>query len=448
MIRPMAALLALCVLLVPLRSDMGGVRFWTDTIPAPVILLPDGEPAAEIFLLSAAAGWGRTEEEEAERLRSEGAIVVGIDLPRYLQALEADPDDCAYLVSDIESLSKQIQRHLGASSYLAPIIAGQGAGGALALAIAAQTPDATVERTVAVDPQAAIALKKVLCTPAPKEAVAGGMRYGLPDEGLTNPADIILTPGAAQDAPLIGLAPLPRLSIRQVAGQPDAALEEALAAQVAAGRNPAARLPLSVQTVKTPGKRLAIIISGDGGWRDIDQQIARFLQDDGIPSVGLDALRYFWRERTPEETASALQSIIDLYGRRMGSDEIMLIGYSFGANVLPATYLAMDAAHRAKVTLVSLLSMERKADFQVSVLGWAGKKAEGTAEDPTAAARRIQPGLVQCIYGEEDDESGCPALAGSGARLVRLEGGHHFDGDYRALTNAILATRTDEPPAG
>ena len=49
---------------------------------------------------------------------------------------------------------------------------------------------------------------------------------------------------------------------------------------------------------------MAVIYSGDGGWRDIDKDIAGALQEKGIPVVGVDSLRYFWSEKTPDQVAA------------------------------------------------------------------------------------------------------------------------------------------------
>jgi len=61
-----------------------------------------------------------------------------------------------------------VQRAVGTDAYQLPVVAGVGAGGALALAIAAQTPPATIGQTLAIDPEEGIALEKQLCTPAEK----------------------------------------------------------------------------------------------------------------------------------------------------------------------------------------------------------------------------------------------------------------------------------------
>ena len=43
-----------------------------------------------------------------------------------------------------------------------------------------------------------------------------------------------------------------------------------------------------------------------------------------------------------------------------------------------------------------------------------------------------------CIYGDKDPEDACPAFAPGLIRPLRVAGGHHFDGDYAPVSDAIL----------
>ena len=58
---------------------------------------------------------------------------------------------------------------------------------------------------------------------------------------------------------------------------------------------------------------MAIVYSGDGGWRDIDKDIADRLHELGLPVVGVDSLRYFWSEQSPDVAAADLARIIAHY---------------------------------------------------------------------------------------------------------------------------------------
>ncbi|MGO7425932.1 virulence factor family protein, partial [Rhizobium ruizarguesonis] len=61
--------------------------FETGLIPSPHIFLPEGEVKGTVMLISDAAGWGDYEKAEADRLVAEGAVVIGVDFPSYIQAL-------------------------------------------------------------------------------------------------------------------------------------------------------------------------------------------------------------------------------------------------------------------------------------------------------------------------------------------------------------------------
>ena len=92
-----------------------------------------------------------------------------------------------------------------------------------------------------------------------------------------------------------------------------------------------ASLPLVELPAVPRGRLLAIIFSGDGGWRDIDKTIAQKLCSDGVSVIGWDSLRYFWSRKSPEQIANDLSQVIDTYTARWGASKVALIGYSFGA---------------------------------------------------------------------------------------------------------------------
>jgi len=122
-----------------------------------------------------------------------------------------------------------------------------------------------------------------------------------------------------------------------------------------------------------------------------------------------------------------------------GIRKIALIGYSFGADVLPALYNRLDAQTRERIVLISLLALGRDAHFEIHVSGWLGgdEAEDATPIAPELAA--IDPRLLQCIYGtEESSDTGCRDVASPPAEVIAIPGGHHFDEDYPALAERIL----------
>src|SRR5262249_43099572 len=108
----------------------------------------------------------------------------------------------------------------------------------------------------------------------------------------------------------------------------------------AAGGRPdpgVAGLPL-VEVPALPAKngggasdRLAVIVSGDGGWAGIDREVGAALAARGIPVVGLNSLSYFWQEKPPEVVGRDLARILDHYLAAWHKERAILIGYSLGA---------------------------------------------------------------------------------------------------------------------
>ena len=446
--RALAMALAVCLCLgLSGSADGPKARFVTGDIPAPLIRFPAGAAKGVVFLLSAARGWQESDEDLMRALLDRQAIVVGIDLPRYLRQLGESTRSCAYTVSAIESLNRQLQRAAGLDDFRPPIVTGRGLGGTLALGIAAQSPNATLGQTIALDPEAALPLRKPFCTPAPRVAKGDGFVYGLKTGPLPNPVSVHLSPEARPEgraqARALAMAH-PDLSLTETTRlDPERILGEA----IAESDRQAHALPLTVLATAPRHDMMAVILSGDGGWRDIDKKVAFYLEAEGIPTLGLDSLRYFWSERSAEETARDLEQAIRLYRLRFGVRKVLMIGYSFGANVLPKTLSAMDAETRKAIPLTVLIAPSPKADFRISVLGWFGASGQGAGGDVAEATKALDPSRVLCIYGAAEKESACPALDGSGAIIEKRKGGHHFDGDYRALTAAILDRALEDSPS-
>jgi type IV secretory pathway VirJ component len=189
-----------------------------------------------------------------------------------------------------------------------------------------------------------------------------------------------------------------------------------------------------------------VIYSGDGGWRDIDKQIGEALSRGGAPVVGVDSLRYFWRRKSPEQVARDLAAILRHYAEAWGTREAVLVGYSFGAGILPFAVNRLPAAERERVLQLSLLGLGPRAAFEFHVGEWLGA---GSPEDPLVLPEleRLPLGLVQCFYGEEEEDTLCRAPALAGAERIGTRGGHHFDGDYASLARRIAEGAARRLPA-
>jgi type IV secretory pathway VirJ component len=199
----------------------------------------------------------------------------------------------------------------------------------------------------------------------------------------------------------------------------------------------AAHLPIiEVPAAAGASDTLVVFVSGDGGWAAIDKGISKVFAANGMPVAGLDALKYFWSKRTPDEASRDLERIIDTYLVRWGKSRVVLAGYSRGADVLPAMISRLPAATRAKIRLIALLGPSPKVELEFHVADWMRSSSKGLLVKPEVD--RIAPLPILCLAGEDDRDSLCPQLRGAHIDVVILKGSHHFDGNYERLGRIVL----------
>jgi type IV secretory pathway VirJ component len=436
-------MIAACCLGATRTSTFEGGRYGTVKIVAP------SEPARGfVILFSDRKGLNANDDAAAQTLADAGAIVAEVNTPRYIKALDKTKEKCHGLDGDAEWLSRQVQRERGFPNYLTPILAGTGEGATIALMTLAHAPAVTIAGVVALNPSATIVSKRPMCSSAAIVHHHHAFRYELP-KTLPGFASIDFTSNESkrnrdylaslkrEDAPV----QIEEVALHPSEGDTLRALIEPHLVKPRPKVHIAdiSNLPLDVLPITHPSNVMAIVMSGDGGWRDLDKTIAEDLQHDGVPVVGWDSLRYFWSKKTPDQTANDLANVMRAFIDKWHADDVALIGYSFGADVMPFAYNRLPEDVREHVKLIALLGFSKTADWEITVSGWLGEPPGPKALPVLPEADKIPPTLMQCFYGKDEGDSACPDLAKRGVQVISTSGGHHFNGDYTALAHDIMA---------
>lgn len=339
-------------------------------------------PAHVVLLVSGEAGWNPGMVEIAKELSTSDSLVVGIDSSRYVQSLQHAAEVCSYPAGDFDAVSQFVQKQLGFPQYVPPILVGYATGATLVYAALAQAPPTTF--------QGAVSLGLCLDLPGTTSFCRG---HGLEWQPKPEGQGYRLLPTTTLDAPWMVLQGTdepgcdPAMIERYVdrvprgifvalppVGQEGAVpqgwlpqLQEALrrwisspAAATAPPQAPLRDLPL-VEMVPPAvnGNTFAVIISGDGGWASIDRELGKALVTQGVPVVGLNSLQYFWTRRTPDGAAKDLERILRYYLAAWHRDQVLLIGYSRGADVLPFMAHRLPDDLRARVRIVAIMGPTR-----------------------------------------------------------------------------------------
>lgn len=378
-------------------------------------------------------------------LSARGALVARIDPARFAAGLQRRRESCLDLAGIVNWHANYLGRRFGLSTLAPPLLVGAGNGAALVYALLAQAPPLTFAAAVSDAPTGQLSMPGRLCdVSGPPDArgavhlepVALAAPWTVAGDTGTDPLLAAVRRRNPADRVQVTTAPLARAAI------------DAFAALQAASHHAAsiADLPVVELPAAHPTDTLAVIYTGDGGWRDIDRTLGGLLAQSGIAVVGVDSVRYFWHRRSPTETAADLGRILDHYQTAWGSRRVLLIGYSFGADILPFAYNRLPADRQARIATLALLAPGRDADFEVSVSGWLGGHTK-TARPIAPELLRIPPDKVLCVYGaQEAADTLCTAPGVDAIGRLQRPGDHHFDRRYDIIADAIRAHF--QPPAG
>ena len=415
--------------------------------------VPIRMPAGEVrrFVLWFADGVAPNERERRiTALAADGAMVALVDVRRLERALAKDGGPCLFTAGDVENFARYVQAFYRLPTYYAAIVVGDGEGAALAYAVNAQARKGTIAGAISVGFCPVLAPAKAMC-PAGTLKIAPGPRGGaiLSPAPLRSPWVVVASSADERCAPLADhfVAKVPNAQVLALDTQADLlpALRSAVR-RIGAQRDisvpppPDSLAGLPVVEVAAQGAdntdTFVVFVSGDGGWAGFDRDVATSLAVAGVPVAGIDSLRYFWTPRTPQGFAHDLDRIVRYYADRWHRSKVVLIGFSQGADVLPAAVNRLSPATRRTMTLAVLLSAGKRADFEFHVANWLGGGGQGLPIAPEVA--RMDPARIVCIYGLDDKDALCPSLPKGRAAVIALPGDHHLGSDHARLANAIL----------
>ena len=189
-----------------------------------------------------------------------------------------------------------------------------------------------------------------------------------------------------------------------------------------------------------PTTLMAVILSGDGGWAGVDKRMAASLAERGLPVVGLNSPAYLDTKRTPHGAAADLARLLEYYLARWHREQVILIGYSHGANLAPFMVSRLSPELRGRISLLVLLSLESHASFEFHEADIFGDITHPGDLPVLPEVEKLRGMHLLCVAGEKDKESLCPSLDHSLARLEIRPGGHRIpSGEGKQVADLILS---------
>ncbi len=420
-------------------------------------------PKSVVIFISGDGGWNLGVVDMARELSSLDALVIGVDITHYLKELEGSKSKCSYPPGDFEELSKFAQEKLNLPRYITPVLVGYSSGATLVYATLVQAPSNTFKGGISLGFCPDLLVTKPFCKgsglewkPGPKDkgvVFLASKTLEVPWTAFQGTIDQVCDPGATEayvkqvtNNTLVMLSkvghgysvpknwmPQFKEAFSSLSAKPDTNLNEVDIKELEG-------LPLVEVPAGFPGKdAMAVLISGDGGWGTTEKGISTILAQNGIPVVGINSLHYFWKRRTPEGISQDLGKILSYYLNRWNKKNVVVIGYSMGADVAPFMISRLPEKLYSRVYSIVLMGPGHDVDLEFHLTNWIGGSQGDKALPVQPEVEKLKGKDIECIYGKSDRDEICESLPPGFAHVIARSGGHSIGKNYQGIADVILA---------
>lgn len=387
--------------------------------------------------------------------------VAALDIETLLTNSASTTHDCINLAEKLSSIGKQLQEHYDLDADDLPLLAGNNEGATLVYAALAQAPKNSFHAGISINfnDQLTVPEKNsnglIFCTRNGFTATTTGSTTTLaPIKHLATSWYIFQDksfPKNSSTRNFTNQVSNARLTIADGINQTSLSesiqilqwLDPRLSDQISSD-NSDSELPLievtalGNSTENNLPDTMVVLLTGDGGWAEIDKSVAKIFAEKGIPTIALDSLSYFWKTRTPVDTAKDLDTTINIYREKWHKQKVILIGYSFGADVLPFIANKLSTETQSNISLIALLGMGKTAAFKFRLSSWINADSSENRLPILPELQNMAWANSVCVYGVDDPESNCTATAALGVRVIAMSGDHHFDKKYDELVQHLI----------
>jgi type IV secretory pathway VirJ component len=184
-------------------------------------------------------------------------------------------------------------------------------------------------------------------------------------------------------------------------------------------------------------RTLVVMLSGDGGWLDFEDAISLQFSKQGFNTIGFNSRDYFWERKTPRQTTEDLSRVLHIYIKKYKPQNIVLCGYSFGADVMPFIYNRLYPRIKRNVSAIAMMSPFATTDFMVHTSDLLNIAKDNRKYKVSTEIERIRIPIF-CFYGKDESPKAQEGLLKPNFHLKLLPGDHRYEnGAYREIINTV-----------
>jgi type IV secretory pathway VirJ component len=203
------------------------------------------------------------------------------------------------------------------------------------------------------------------------------------------------------------------------------------------------RLPVVIRSGGDKSTPLIFHITGDGGMVRFDTKMSRQYLANGYSFIALNSLKYFETPKSPEKVAHDVIPVITHYLNTWEKEAMILVGFSFGAEITPFLYERLPDNLKEKVKLVVLLTPARTSDFHIHLRDMIGLDKKNETYNVAEETGKIRSSKILAIYGKKEKNIALKGNDQPNLKLLYIRGGHGFK-DSSTVFELILKELNNE----
>lgn len=197
------------------------------------------------------------------------------------------------------------------------------------------------------------------------------------------------------------------------------------------------KLPVVVSNNGENSTPLIFHITGDGGMIRFDSRLSKQYKTNGYSFIALSSLKYFLTVKSPAKVAKDLIPVIQRYFNEWNKEELILVGFSFGAEITPFLFEQLPPELKEKVKLVVLLTPARNSDFHIHLRDMIGFDKKVETYDVAEETAKITSSKILAIFGKKEKNNFLKNSDQPNVKVLYIKGGHDFK-DSKTVFDLIM----------
>jgi type IV secretory pathway VirJ component len=187
-----------------------------------------------------------------------------------------------------------------------------------------------------------------------------------------------------------------------------------------------------------PKGPLLLLLTGDGDWVEYMSNLAAAAAAAGSPVLGLKSRSYLSEPRKPDDVAAALEKAVRRALADWQRDDLVIVGYSRGADMAAFIVNRWPEDLRARVRGIGLIGLSEAASFEFHFEDLV-REVHRPTDVPTRPELEKLAGIpLVCVHGEREHDSFCEQPV-AGMQVATHTGGHRGSSDDGSIAAVLRA---------